>query len=251
MIKYFRRIRYKLMSENKTSRYFKYAIGEIILVMIGILLALGISNWNEDRLSDQRELVYLKNLRDDLQNNIKILNEIDSVYTLKENETTRGIELFKNNPSIYDFKLIDSLIDTRWMTFPVSRSTFNEMLNNGSFYSLKNKTLKDEIDNHYLLAQRFESAFREINSNGQDITYNPNIYPLELLKDHLNESPINLSDIDTSWIHNPNSPMYSGFYRVAAFYKQTNNIRLRIVGQFSNSCKALIETINNELKNRD
>jgi hypothetical protein len=44
MIKFFRRIRYTLMSENKTGKYFKYAIGEILLVMVGILLALQVNN---------------------------------------------------------------------------------------------------------------------------------------------------------------------------------------------------------------
>ena len=49
MIKFFRKIRYDLMEKNKTGKYLKYAIGEIILVVIGILIALQINNWNEDR----------------------------------------------------------------------------------------------------------------------------------------------------------------------------------------------------------
>ncbi len=47
MIKFFRKIRYDLMEKNKTGKYFKYAIGEIVLVVIGILIALQINNWNE------------------------------------------------------------------------------------------------------------------------------------------------------------------------------------------------------------
>jgi len=49
MIKLFRKIRYNLMEQNKTGKYLKYAIGEIILVVIGILIALSINNWNENR----------------------------------------------------------------------------------------------------------------------------------------------------------------------------------------------------------
>lgn len=49
MIKFFRKIRQKLLSENKFSKYLLYAIGEIILVVIGILIALSINNWNENR----------------------------------------------------------------------------------------------------------------------------------------------------------------------------------------------------------
>ncbi len=54
MIKFFRKIRFNLMSENKTGKYFKYAIGEIVLVVLGILIALQINNWNEQR--KQRKL---------------------------------------------------------------------------------------------------------------------------------------------------------------------------------------------------
>ena len=51
MIKFFRHIRQDLMSKNKTSKYLKYAIGEILLVVIGILIALQINNWNQNRIS--------------------------------------------------------------------------------------------------------------------------------------------------------------------------------------------------------
>ena len=47
MIKFFRKIRYDLMNQSKTAKYFKYALGEIILVVIGILIALQINNWNQ------------------------------------------------------------------------------------------------------------------------------------------------------------------------------------------------------------
>ena len=52
MIKFFRRIRFDLMEKNKTGKYLKYAVGEIILVMIGIILALQINNWNEAQKSN-------------------------------------------------------------------------------------------------------------------------------------------------------------------------------------------------------
>lgn len=47
MIKFFKKIRQNLLNKGKTNKYFKYAIGEIVLVVIGILIALQINNWNE------------------------------------------------------------------------------------------------------------------------------------------------------------------------------------------------------------
>jgi hypothetical protein len=66
MIKFFRKIRYDLMEKNKTGKYLKYAIGEIILVVIGILIALQINNWNENRKTQLVELELLENIQADL-----------------------------------------------------------------------------------------------------------------------------------------------------------------------------------------
>ncbi|MCK0178015.1 DUF6090 family protein [Flavobacteriaceae bacterium S0862] len=62
MIKFFRKIGQNLLMENKTGKYFKYAIGEILLVVIGILIALQINNWNEnqkDRIIEKEMLTEL------------------------------------------------------------------------------------------------------------------------------------------------------------------------------------------------
>ena len=66
MIKFFRRIRQQFLTENKTGKYFKYAIGEIILVVIGILIALQINNNNDLRKERVKEIHYLKNIKQDL-----------------------------------------------------------------------------------------------------------------------------------------------------------------------------------------
>jgi hypothetical protein len=70
MIKLFRNIRQNLLMENKTEKYFKYAIGEIVLVVIGILIALQINNWNEQRKDRVKEQVILKQLQEDYQSNL-------------------------------------------------------------------------------------------------------------------------------------------------------------------------------------
>ncbi|NCQ59013.1 MAG: hypothetical protein GW794_14435, partial [Flavobacteriales bacterium] len=62
MIKFFRKIRQKMLKENKFSKYLLYAIGEIILVVIGILIALQINNWNENRKNSNEEIAILQSL---------------------------------------------------------------------------------------------------------------------------------------------------------------------------------------------
>ncbi|WP_053990024.1 hypothetical protein [Mangrovimonas sp. TPBH4] len=70
MIKFFRKIRQNLLSEGKTGKYFKYAVGEIILVVIGILIALQINNWNAQNSKKAELEVDLKNLQTEIQHNL-------------------------------------------------------------------------------------------------------------------------------------------------------------------------------------
>ena len=70
MINFFRRIRKKMADDNKPIKYMRYAIGEIVLVVIGILIALQINNWNEARKDDHKKKEYVKMLINDLNEDI-------------------------------------------------------------------------------------------------------------------------------------------------------------------------------------
>jgi hypothetical protein len=80
MIKFFRKIRQQLLTQNKFSKYLLYAIGEIVLVVIGILIALSINNWNENRKSEERMKLLLINVQEELLLNIKSANKIIDFY---------------------------------------------------------------------------------------------------------------------------------------------------------------------------
>ena len=96
MIKLFRNIRQNLIMENKTGKYLKYAIGEIILVVLGILIALQINNWNEHRKLKNEELklllevksnleTTLANFKNDSQNNSKLIHDYNKIkYYIEE-----------------------------------------------------------------------------------------------------------------------------------------------------------------------
>lgn len=84
MIKFFRKIRQRLLTENKFSKYLLYAVGEIILVVIGILIALSINNWNEERKERNRLFNVYSLIAVDLSNDIKSINEILLFYSTKK-----------------------------------------------------------------------------------------------------------------------------------------------------------------------
>ncbi len=88
MIKFFRKIRQNLIMENKTSpndsvgragKYFKYAIGEIILVVLGILIALQINNWNEEKKNHQLRAYYMNSIKNDLKKDTIDINRITRI----------------------------------------------------------------------------------------------------------------------------------------------------------------------------
>jgi hypothetical protein len=106
MIKFFRRIRKSLLMENKTGKYFKYAIGEIILVVIGILIALQINNWNENKKAKEKERQVLTEIISDLD---FTLQDLDRVINKRTNNLKRTInsintivDVLENDKSYHD-----------------------------------------------------------------------------------------------------------------------------------------------------
>ncbi len=103
MIKFFRKIRYNLMSENQMGKYFKYAIGEILLVVIGILIALQINNWNENLKEDQKIQSILLKIREDLTADLDVINA--NLMTLKRKDSLANL-IFNKEIDLETFERI-------------------------------------------------------------------------------------------------------------------------------------------------
>lgn len=104
MIKFFRRIRKNLLAEGKTGKYLKYAAGEIVLVVIGILIALQINNWNENRISLKHEKDLLINLKEDLDSD-------DERFIYNLDEADDMLQVYRQLYEIGANKTNDSIID--------------------------------------------------------------------------------------------------------------------------------------------
>ena len=133
MIKFFRKTRQRLLTENKFSKYLIYAIGEIVLVMIGILLALQVNNWNESRKATNRLDTYTKKLVNDIVSDTVNLNNLID----KGKKRQRGIEMYfeyfdSGNKSLDE--LIDSAnqVDLTLFRYLPIRYTFQDMQQSGN-----------------------------------------------------------------------------------------------------------------------
>ena len=133
MIKFFRKIRYNYMEQNKTGKYLKYAIGEIALVVIGILIALQINNWNETRKeADKLNQVYERILLD-------VENDL--------NELTENLAFYKNQEYVFKAVINDS-ITPKLLDLGLSRilaQTYTTNLNKVGVNQLKELTNKDNL----------------------------------------------------------------------------------------------------------
>jgi hypothetical protein len=147
MIKFFRHIRKDLMEKNKTGKYLKYAIGEIVLVVIGILIALQINNWNENKKLFNKTQTYLNALNTEIETNISNLNiYIETTHSdIVESATTLA-----NLHSEEAVRFNDSLLRLTLETRPIYKSlmvnsTFDDLINSGVLENLNNTDLKNKI----------------------------------------------------------------------------------------------------------
>ena len=162
MIKFFRKIRQNLISEDKTVKYLKYAFGEIILVVIGILIALQINNWNEKKSNINQAKEHLKTIKLNLQDDIKQADNL-----LSETQTTIDyandfLEQFKtlkhvdNNVQMY---LIYMMFERN---MEINESGINALVNSNGM-SFIDKELQTKILNYYRYIEQLKS--RELNAN--------------------------------------------------------------------------------------
>ncbi len=164
MINFFRKIRKKLANQNNFLKYGRYAFGEIILVVIGILIALQINNWNENRKSRIQEVKYLKNLQTDL---ITELKSNDSMIAYRNKKAMASASILTYTPpktpgQIYAFEKTFELVYF-WKTFIPSNNTFKELSSSGNLNTLKNDSLKYylfELDKMYVGIANYEHHMR-------------------------------------------------------------------------------------------
>ena len=167
MINFFRKIRQKLLDENKTGKYLKYAIGEIVLVVIGILIAISINNWKESlELKTIERQVYkdvLQELRTDLA-------EIQDKHRDNQNHLSRfhyGSEIILNDTQM---KLADTLgliamELTQFSDFNKNKTTYDALAESGKLELITNKNILrqlQQLGNHYNYINRLEKNNEQI-----------------------------------------------------------------------------------------
>jgi len=159
MIKLFRNIRYDLMEKNKTGKYLIYAIGEILLLVIGILIALGINNWNAERVNKNKASILVERIKESLNQDLDVLtvkkiqveSKLQYLDTLWKDINSNEYVIIEINKKIDDFQMgIGSGIIKL-------NKVYNDLTNEGNI-DLLSLDVIELINNIGKTYQRFEFA---------------------------------------------------------------------------------------------
>lgn len=187
MIKFFRKIRQKLLGENRFSKYMIYAIGEIALVVIGILIALSINNSNEYRKNRETEKVYLNSLYDELLRDSAYFESTESRLNAIE-ESGRNVIAVLAHPNKQVNDSLKFLMDIRLMIALDQKLPepiiWKELQSSGNLRLIENRGLIEMLYKHY----------HEVASCQKD--YNDNAHPFILKGRYFDSKTFSISDQD-------------------------------------------------------
>lgn len=160
--------------DNKFNKYLLYAIGEILLVVIGILIALQINNQNDLRKERIKEIHYLENIKTDLEINLLEMDRYLDIRTESIAAANRVIEHFDGKP-ITDYAAFnaDGVQVYEWEKFWQNNNTFQELVNSGNLALISNEVIKKSLLDIELLYKKMKSEEDHYRFDSEKTIYEP------------------------------------------------------------------------------
>tara|TARA_R110002072_G_scaffold22615_1_gene79208 strand:+ start:25762 stop:26517 length:756 start_codon:yes stop_codon:yes gene_type:complete len=171
MIKFFRHIRQRLIGENRFSKYLLYAFGEIILVVIGILIALQINNWNEDKKQQAESQYKLEELREEFTENRVVLKQRIKDLERANNHVRKIVDITNRvepDHKNYDF---DSIIShsLKYGNYNPANSTIQELISSGKLDLITNNQLKKSMYTWLQMLEDSDEDFKNQDHQAQSL----------------------------------------------------------------------------------
>jgi len=228
MLKFFRKIRQELLVANnpatptaRLTRYMIYAVGEIVLIVVGILIALNLNNWNERRKAEALELEYLQRIYTDLQADTSYfedqIKECDKV--IRSNYEAIH-EAYKEQKTQEEYSRLVDLYTHRTENLVVQNSTFLELKNSGKLSIFQNRGIKDSL---IALNRDYEYAaarIKEFNDFHSNIIGSLKDYPRKYSKERafIFDEPHMFDPSEWEYINEPTSQAFKDQEWAATMY---------------------------------
>ena len=187
MINFFRKIRQTLVSENKFSKYLLYAIGEIILVVIGILLALQINSWNQQRIEDKKEIELLTSIKEEFHYNLSEINQSIKVNKKVTQSCVKLTKLIRSDSITKVPEIVDQLLVNigGFNSFDARIGITGEVVNSGKLSILKNDEIRTKLGNWLTLIADCE----------EDILFRSDNYTMNLMPFLMKRFPLSNGEL--------------------------------------------------------
>jgi hypothetical protein len=163
MFRIFQRTRNDLLSKKEARGYLLYATGELLLVIVGILIALQINNWNEERKEHRQTAEYARALVDDLRADIEMVEPILE-QTLKIFELSQGLASYVRDRSIGEIDNLHLLYLTHLTTYRPyawNRAALQQLMNSGALRQIKNAELVRQISDYDALTRHLDEDYSQ------------------------------------------------------------------------------------------
>ena len=251
MIPLFRKIRKKMADDNKPLKYMRYAIGEIVLVVIGILVALQVNNWNENRIKLNESIIHLQSLKSDL--------EVDTIYfNQQKREAQKQVDNYliffkKSYETQNNIEEVTELID---LAYPftkylhVQNSTFLEMVNAGKLNDLANEELKSSIVALYRDYEIARLGNRDYNEYTVSLMEGLKFNIWKFLsgnRENLFDEEFMFHDNDWKFLNDYSSPKFQQFENMVTQYHGKQFAAIYMFDELKIKASLLIKEINDEL----
>jgi hypothetical protein len=154
MLRFFSNIRYKLAAENRAAKYLRYSVGEILLVVIGILIALQVNNWNENRKNAKIEANYLASIRSEIKIDTATVNAyLINKYEINIERLKLGRSFYRGSYTVKDtLNFIGEIAQAGGggsFIWTRNTNTYQEMESTGNLRLIRNEELRAKITRYY------------------------------------------------------------------------------------------------------
>ena len=254
MINFFRKIRKQLADDNKPLKYMRYAIGEIVLVVIGILIALSINNWNQEKNDNKLSRDYLYRIQRDIIQDTVSFNEIIKYNDSLRNEIKEllvfvyseidNVEQVVHLCSTYDLALNQ--------IFSPDDNTYRGMISSGALTLIKNLDLREAIAKLYSEYDLKRSLFKSNKDwmDGIAIIVDTKTDLLKFSKDinDIYKQPKMLNEKDFAFLNNPEDEKFKIVVRGISATAWNQKVSNEYYKELINNGQEVLDLIEEELK---